>query len=151
MKPQSLLFLCLGNICRSMLARGIAQHHIQAKNLSLRVDGAGISAFHQGESAHPPIIKLAHKHGINIAHFTSKPITQALADRFDWIVAMDTSNVQALKDMGITHPHIHKLGNFGLEGVDIPDPYYFTRAQDLEKVYQMIAQGVGELLTHCHV
>ncbi|MFC3848171.1 low molecular weight protein-tyrosine-phosphatase [Helicobacter baculiformis] len=149
--PKSLLFLCLGNICRSMLARGIAQHTIEKRHLDLSVDGAGISAFHQGEPAHPPIIKLARQHGIDIAHFTSKPITQALADRFDWVVAMDCSNLQALRGLGITHPHVYKLGDFGLRGADIPDPYTFTRAQDLERVYLMIERGVEELLTRCHV
>ncbi|WP_104732200.1 low molecular weight protein-tyrosine-phosphatase [Helicobacter salomonis] len=151
MKPKSLLFLCLGNICRSMLARGIAQHLIAAQNLSVCVDGAGISAFHQGESAHPPIIQLAQQHGVDLTPFRSKPITQELANDFDWIVAMDSSNVQALKGLGITHSHIYKLGDFGLKGIDVPDPYTFTRVQDLERVYSLIEQGVRELLTHCHV
>ncbi|WP_104749410.1 low molecular weight protein-tyrosine-phosphatase [Helicobacter cynogastricus] len=151
MKPQSLLFLCLGNICRSMLARGIAEHHIRVRNLPLRVDGAGISDFHHGEGAHPPIIALARRHGIDLSPFKSKPITQELADQFDWIVAMDSSNIRALSTLCISHPHIHKMGDFGLKGVDIPDPYTFTRTQDLERVYTMIEQGVGELLTHCHV
>ncbi|WP_120952715.1 low molecular weight protein-tyrosine-phosphatase [Helicobacter sp. L8] len=144
--PKSLLFLCLGNICRSMLARGIAQNVVENKGLDLRVDGAGISAFHQGESAHPPIIQLAQQHGLDISHFRSKPITQALANRFEWIVAMDKSNIESLKDLGITHPHVCKLGDFGLGGADIPDPYTFTRVQDLERVYAMVEQGVGELL-----
>ncbi|WP_268877811.1 arsenate reductase/protein-tyrosine-phosphatase family protein [Helicobacter vulpis] len=63
---------------------------------------------------------------------------------------MDHSNVQALRDLNITHPHVYKLGDFGLSGADIPDPYTFTRAQDLEKVYTMIERGVGELLARCH-
>ncbi|WP_268877810.1 arsenate reductase/protein-tyrosine-phosphatase family protein [Helicobacter vulpis] len=92
MSPQNLLFLCLGNICRSMLARGIAQHLIEMQNLKVRVDGAGISSFHQGEPPHPPIIRLAQEHGLDISHFKSKPITQELAialiGSWPWITAM---------------------------------------------------------------
>ncbi|WP_240328671.1 low molecular weight protein-tyrosine-phosphatase [Helicobacter suis] len=148
--PQSLLFLCLGNICRSMLALGIATHIIKVKGLDLKVDAAGISSFHQGQSPHPPIIKLAQKHGINIAHFKSKPITQNLANSCDWIVAMDTSNIKALSDLHISHLHVYKLGDFGLGGVDIPDPYTFTQEKDLEEVYKMIDLGVKTLLSNYH-
>ncbi|GMB93405.1 low molecular weight protein-tyrosine-phosphatase [Helicobacter bizzozeronii] len=148
--PQSLLFLCLGNICRSMLARGIALELIQKQQLNLKVDGAGISNYHEGEHAHPPIIALAKRHGIDLTPFKSKPITQNLANRHDWIIAMDTSNVKSLGTLGITHPHIYKLGDFGLGGIDIPDPYTFTQEKDLEHVYDLIYQGVTHLLKSCH-
>lgn len=133
-----------------MLAQGIAVHTIKAQGLDLKVDAAGISSFHQGEPPHPPIIKLASKHGIAIAHFKSKPITQSLASAHDWIVAMDASNVKALGDLNIAHPHVCKLGDFGLDGADIPDPYTFTQEKDLERVYQMISWGVQTLLSACH-
>ncbi|BDQ27899.1 Low molecular weight protein tyrosine phosphatase [Helicobacter heilmannii] len=148
---MSLLFLCLGNICRSMLARGIATDIINKRGLNLIVDGAGISNYHEGEQAHPPIIALAKRHGIDLTLFASKPITQELANKFDCIVAMDESNVKALKDLGISHPHVCKLGDFGLQRVDIPDPYTYTDPKDFEKVYALIELGVQNLLDGLHV
>ncbi|GMB91534.1 low molecular weight protein-tyrosine-phosphatase [Helicobacter ailurogastricus] len=147
---KSLLFLCLGNICRSMLARGIAADIIKKQGLGLVVDGAGISSYHEGELAHPPIIALAKRHGIDLTPFRSKPISQDLASRFDRIVAMDRSNVEALKSLGIVHPNICKLGDFGLQGVDIPDPYTYTEEKDFEEVYALIDLGVQNLLASVH-
>ncbi|BCZ17080.1 protein-tyrosine-phosphatase [Helicobacter sp. NHP19-003] len=147
---MSLLFLCLGNICRSMLARGIATQIIQEQKLPLIVDGAGISSYHEGESAHPPIIALAKRHGIDLTPFRSKPISQELASRFDCIVAMDESNIRSLRELGVLHPNVCKLGDFGLQGVDIPDPYTYTQEKDLEEVYALIDLGVKNLLNSVH-
>lgn len=133
-----------------MLARGIATDIIKKQGLDLVVDGAGISSYHEGELAHPPIIALATRHGIDLTLFRSKPITQKLASKFDLIVAMDTSNVKALKTLGIAHPHVCKLGDFGLQGADIPDPYTYSEEKDFEKVYTLIDLGVQNLLASLH-
>lgn len=133
-----------------MLARGIATDIIQKQKLPLVVDGAGISSYHEGELAHPPIIALAKSHGIDLTPFRSKPITQKLANKFNCIVAMDDSNIRSLKELGISHPSVCKLGDFGLQGVDIPDPYTYTQEKDFEEVYALIDLGVQNLLTSLH-
>ena len=143
---QRVLFVCLGNICRSPLAEGIAKEFIQNNNLDIECESCGTSSFHQGEAPCPNSIKVAKQHGIDISKQHSRPITQKDFSKFNFIIALDQSNMSELLSMGAPQEKLTKLGEYGFDGEDVPDPYFFKGFEGFEKVYKMIESSVHELL-----
>jgi len=142
---KSILFVCLGNICRSPIAEGYARQVLKEKGfIDIVIDSAGTSAHHIGEHPCKDSIKVAKAHGVDISHQHSRQVKQSDFTKFDLIVALDESNYQDLKYIGATH--IVKLGSYGYEGADVPDPYYFHDFEGFEKVYEMISHCVTKLL-----
>ena len=144
-KVSSILFVCLGNICRSPLAHGIAREIIKSKNLNIKVDSAGISGYHQGERPHINSINLAKKHNFDISDLASRKINLDDNEIFNMIIVMETSNYETLMKMGFEKNKLFKLGDFGLEGVDIPDPYYMDE-EGYNDVYKMIEKATKNLI-----
>ena len=140
---KSILFVCLGNICRSPLAEGIAKDLVRKKGLHVSIDSCGTGDWHIGEHPCENSIKVAKVHGIDISQFISRQITQKDLIDFDMIVALDESNYNDLKKMGAKN--LYKLGAFGYEGADVPDPYFFHGFEGFEKVYEMIEICVHNL------
>ncbi len=141
---KSILFVCLGNICRSPLAEGIARHYIQTHQLDIHVDSAGTGNWHVGEAPCDNSVKVAAHHGIDISHQRARQFkTQDILD-FDLIIALDQSNYNDLKKLGASN--LHKLGAFGFNHEDVPDPYFFPGFEGFEKVYSMIETCVHNLL-----
>lgn len=143
-QTKKLLFVCLGNICRSPLAEGIARAKIEKLNLDLDVDSAGTSSFHQGEAPCKNSILIAKQHGIDISTQKSRPIIKSDFLEFDLILALDNNNLYDLKRMGANN--VKLLGDFGLNGVDIPDPYHFKNLEGFKKIFDMIDIAVDNLL-----
>jgi protein-tyrosine phosphatase len=141
---RSVLFVCLGNICRSPLAEGYARHRIGVLGLDWRVDSAGTGSWHVGEAPCERSVAVAHKHGIDIAAQRARQITPDDADHFDHILALDHNNLADLHAMGITQAQL--LGAYGFEEVDVPDPYYFKGNDGFEKVFEMIREAVDTLI-----
>jgi len=142
---KSILFVCLGNICRSPLADGIANKIAREKSLELYCDSAGTSAFHKGESPCENSQKVAKKYGVDISGLRSRPIVPKDLEEFDIVVAMDEQNKKDLLSYGFKN--VYKLGEFGkLDGADIPDPYYYRGFKGFELVYEMIEKAVIDLL-----
>ncbi|WP_104697629.1 MULTISPECIES: low molecular weight protein-tyrosine-phosphatase [unclassified Helicobacter] len=133
------VFICLGNICRSPLAEGIAREYIRQKGWSIQVDSAGISGFHSGERPHHNSIAVAKKFGINISELRSSKASPYM--EADLFVAMDQSNVEGLREIGIDSHKIVKIGDYGLDGKDIPDPYYKGLDGFLE-VFELLDRSV---------
>lgn len=131
---MKILFVCLGNICRSPLAQAIAESCSQRHYF----DSAGLSDFHQGSLPCAGSQKIAQKHQLSLSHIKSRPVIFPQDDSFDLLVAMDEQNQQALLKMGFASQKIKKLGDFGFDGLDVPDPYYYKEMEGFEKVYQMI-------------
>ncbi|WP_304208253.1 low molecular weight protein-tyrosine-phosphatase [Helicobacter canis] len=142
-----IVFVCLGNICRSPLAEGIANAlYAQAPNTpSLEFSSAGTSGFHNGDPIDARSIAIARENGIDIAHYTSKQVSPYAHSDVDLFVAMDRSNLAALKAMGFESRKIVLLGDFGLGGAEVPDPYY-GGADGFKKVYAMLHNGIADLL-----
>lgn len=141
---KSILFVCLGNICRSPLAQGIAEKLIREKQLDIKVDSAGTGDWHIGEAPCPNSIKVASINGIDISAQQGRQVTEADLSSFELIVALDESNYGNLKKMGAEN--LIKLGHFGHNNEDVPDPYFFPGFEGFDKVYRMIESCVTQLL-----
>lgn len=141
---KKVLFVCLGNICRSPLAEGIAKEYISQNNLDISVDSAGTSSFHIGENPCPHSIDIAKERNIDISSLKARQVKKNDFEEFDFIIGLDRSNITNLKIMGCKQPLL--LGDFGLDGEDIPDPYFFDGFDGFEKVFDMIEIGVINIL-----
>ena len=145
---EKILFVCLGNICRSPLAHGIAQDYITKHNLKIVVDSCGTSNFHSGESPCINSQKIAKLHNIDISHQKSRQLTQDDLKKFDYIIALDHNNYQDILAQGCPKEKLSKLGFYGFNNQDIPDPYYFNGFDGFEKVFLMIQKATINLLLH---
>lgn len=142
---KKILFVCLGNICRSPLAEGVAQKRIDEDNLSLYVESAGTSNWHEGEAPCHNSIKVAQNYGIDISSQRSRPISKLDITSFDYVIAMDTQNQANLQSFGFKK--VYRLGEFGgYKGADVPDPYFFKGFEGFEKVYEMVSCCVEDIL-----
>jgi len=133
---HSVLFVCLGNICRSPLAEGIARELIRKNALKIEADSAGTGDWHIGEPPCEHSITVARMYGIDISDLRARQVTKADLERFELIVALDESNKEVLMQMGAKD--VIKLGEFGYDGADVPDPYFFDGFEGFEEVYKMI-------------
>ena len=140
---KSVIFVCLGNICRSPLAEGIAKRLNEQHQLGLTIASAGTGDWHIGEAPCPNSIKIAKQHNIDISTFKGQQVKKSDFSDFDIIVGLDDSNIANLQALGCKDPL--KLGDFGLDGEDVPDPYFFDGFNGFEKVFQMIETAVIEL------
>lgn len=140
---KSVIFICLGNICRSSLAEGVARAKAQQLNIKIRIDSAGTSRYHNGEAPCPLSIQLAKKHGIDISHQRSQHTSEFDLNSYDKVIALDESNKRDLLTMGVNQ--VQKLGDFGFEGADVADLYYYP--EKAEQVYAMVEKAVEKILT----
>ncbi|KRA00413.1 protein tyrosine phosphatase [Mesorhizobium sp. Root157] len=129
-KPQkSILFVCLGNICRSPLAEGVFAAVLAEKGLSDRfqLDSAGTGGWHVGSAPDPRSIAIAASHDIDISRQKARKVTVDDFSRFDLVLGMDSSNVEDLRQLAPAtgRDRIHLFLEFA-EGWprDVPDPYY---------------------------
>jgi len=146
---KKILFVCLGNICRSPLAHGIAEKYSQIHALDLEVDSAGTSDWHVGESPCDNSIKVAQLHNVDISQQHSRTIIKDDIAYYDYVVAMDKQNKVDMETFGFKN--VHLLGDFAAyAGEDVPDPYFFTGSHVLdgfEKVYTMVELCVEDFIT----
>jgi protein-tyrosine phosphatase len=143
---KSILFVCLGNICRSPIAEGVACEFVVKNNLDIVVDSCGTGDYHKGETPCPNSIKVAFEHGIDISSHRARAITKEDFKKFDFIVALDESNISNLLKMGAPKEKLYKLGSFGYDNQDVPDPYFFDGFKGFEKVFLMIESCVHTLI-----
>ena len=144
MEVKSILFVCLGNICRSPLAEGIAKQYIKEKNLNLVIESAGTGHWHIGEKPCDNSIKVAKLNGVDISKQKAQQVKKSDFKTFDLIVGLDDSNISNLKNLGCKNPV--KLGDFGFNGECVPDPYFFDGFEGFDKVFEMIDICVRNLI-----
>jgi protein-tyrosine phosphatase len=116
-----ILFVCLGNICRSPAAEGVTRAMAAARGLGLVLDSAGTGDWHVGNPAHPPMVAAAHARGWDLSALRARQIARADFDRFDLILAMDRANLAAIERLrppGGATPVRLFLGE-----AEVPDPY----------------------------
>ena len=145
-KPRSILFVCLGNICRSPLAEGIAREINKKHDLGLRIDSAGTSRWHIDEPPCDGSRNVAKKRGFSIDDLRGRQISVYSDLEFDMVVALDSQNYRDILNLGFESAKVRKLGEFGLDNKDVPDPYGFRDVEGFEMVYEMIKIGVENLL-----
>lgn len=144
------LFVCLGNICRSPAAEGVFLHLVAEANLGTRfvVDSAGTGAWHVGERADPRMREAAARRGIALPS-TARRVAKKDFDRFDYIFAMDADNLATLRRIAPADHHhkIHLFRDFDPEGrgQDVPDPYYGGPA-GFEEVLDIVTRTNRQLL-----
>ncbi len=152
MEKIKVLFVCLGNICRSPLAEAIFKHKIKKKNLEhlFEVDSCGTSDYHIGEQPDKRTIANARKNGVTIDHCGRQFSVKDLED-FDYIFAMDKSNqhniLRLLKDD--THrKKVMLMREFdSVEGEEVPDPYYGGE-KNFQEVFEMLNRSTENFLEH---
>lgn len=140
---KSIIFVCLGNICRSPIAEGIATKVALSKGLDIKVDSAGTGSWHVGENPCKDSIKVAKQNGVDISKLVARQVTKKDFELFDLVIGLDSKNIKNLKDMGASNPI--KLGEFGYDGKDVEDPYFFDGFEGFDKVYEMIDICVNNL------
>ena len=141
---KSILFVCLGNICRSPLAEAIARDLIRKKALDIQVDSAGTSGWHIGEAPCEGSQKVAKLNGIDISHQKARQVKASDFKAFDLIIALDSSNQNDLLAMGATS--VTKLRHYDGSNSDVPDPYFFDGFEGFHEVYRIIEKSVENLL-----
>ena len=147
----SVLFVCLGNICRSPLAEGVFQHLVEEAGLSNRfeIDSAGTGGWHIGEPPDARATMVASQHGVHLGS-RARQVTESDLDHFEYVVAMDHDNLRNLERMAATcgsEAQIELLRRSDSEGTgeEVPDPYY-GGASGFETVYEMVHRSCVGLL-----
>ena len=143
-KPiNSILFVCLGNICRSPLAEGVFRAVLAERGRATMLDSAATSGWNLGEAPDPRSVAVAARHGIDISGQRARKVRPEDFARFDLILGMDRQNVRDLKVMAPAGAgeRIHLLAEFAQGKVrDVPDPYY-DGAEAFASVYRMIREA----------
>lgn len=142
---MKILFVCLSNICRSPLAEGIAREYIKNKNLNIEVDSCGTSGWHIDEPPDRRSIDIAKKYGIDISKLKGRQISVYSDANWDYYIVMDESNKRDLINMGFQKEKIKKLGEFGANNADVPDPYNYKDMQGFENVFNMINSCINNM------
>ncbi len=149
MKHTAILFVCMGNICRSPLAEGILRNLAESAALhQLTVDSAGTGGWHRGDAPDPRSIAMARRHGIDISLQRARQVTAADFETFDLVFAMDENNLANLLRLS-SERHRHKIHLFMEYAAghreNVPDPYYGAEDGFLT-VYNMLLAGCRSLL-----
>ena len=146
----SVLFVCMGNICRSPTAEGVFRHHVTEARLSdeIIIDSAGTHAYHVGSPPDRRATAAAERRGISLSGLHARRVSDEDFERFDYIIAMDLDNVERLKDEA--QPKHHRKVKLFLEFSsgkerEVPDPYY-GGASGFERVLDLVEEASRGLL-----
>ncbi len=148
----NVLFVCLGNICRSPMAEAICAQQGQAAGLELHCDSAGTANYHPNERPDYRTLDVLMEQGIHTTHL-ARQIRDQDWQTFDYILAMDAANLADLKRqqqrLAPTHAELLPMGLFDPERGDsipnVPDPYY-GEIEDFREVYTQLERCCGEFL-----
>jgi len=146
------LFVCMGNICRSPSAEGVFRHKVQAAGLEneIEIDSAGTHAYHIGSQPDPRSQTTASKRGIDLSQLKGRRVTEDDFINFDYVIAMDDSNFHDLHEVCPAgyEDRIHMFLKFGTsEQSEVPDPYYGS-GNGFEIVLDLIDDASEGLLGH---
>jgi len=139
---QKILFVCLGNICRSPLAEGIMLKLISDKNLPIEIDSAGTSNFHVGETPDYRTVLNAKKHGVDLTPLKARQFSEKDFNNFDVIYVMDKSNMTNVLAIAKNKEQEQKVELFlntlfPNQNMEVPDPY-FGGEEGFEDVFNLV-------------
>ena len=149
-----ILFVCLGNICRSPLAWGVFRHQARERGVLDRfdVESCGTGGWHAGNGADPRSVAVALRRGIPLDHVARQLNPASDFDRFSLVIPMDRANRTDLLRLGAKPERVRLMRSFDPtaqpingEAPDVPDPYYGGE-DGFEKVYEMLERACTGLL-----
>ena len=150
---KSILFVCLGNICRSPMAEGVFRHVAESRGLGdgLSVDSAGTGSWHVGNPPDERAQRAAAGRGIDISGLRARQVGPGDFEQFDLVVAMDDANVDTLRRLApdAAHDRIRLFLEFAAGGSvrEVPDPYYGGE-EGFDHVLDLIEAAARGLADH---
>jgi protein-tyrosine phosphatase len=149
MSKTSILFVCMGNICRSPTAEGVFRHRAQQAGLKLDIDSAGTHAYHVGSQPDQRSMRHAQRRGYDLSAQRARQVSSTDFEVFDHILAMDQDNLDILTSRCPARYH-HKLGLFMQYATRspsdiVPDPYY-GGAQGFDLVLDYVEDAADGLI-----
>ena len=150
---MKILFVCLGNICRSPTAEAVLRELAarEAPELTLEVDSAGTADYHVGQAPDPRTRAAAARRGYDLSSLRARTVEAADFEHFDLILAMDRENLKALRRRAPSHAHerLRLLLEFSPDPApeDVPDPYY-GGPNGFEEVLDLVEAATRGLLAH---
>ena len=148
---KSVLFVCLGNICRSPCAEGVLRHYAEIKNIDLHVESCGLGDWHQGQLPDERMRKTAQSRGIVLSS-RAQAFKKEFFDKFDLILAADQAVIDELHKWAKIPEYkakIQLMTKFSKEhhGKEVPDPFYHEMPV-FEQVMDMIEEACNGILEH---
>ncbi len=149
-QETSILFVCMGNICRSPTAEGVFRHYVSEAGLgeSVSIDSAGTHAYHVGEPPDSRAMAAAERRGMSLQGIRARRVADEDFERFDYVIAMDEDNLMRLRDQAPQEHHT-KLSLFleysSSSEREVPDPYY-GGAAGFERVLDLVEDASRGLL-----
>jgi len=147
---KRILFVCLGNICRSPAGEGILRAKARARELDLYIESAGTGAWHVGDPPDGRMIAAAAKRGYDLSHQRARKVDLSDFYEFDYLLAMDLANLTDLLELAPPNREcdIRLFLDFAdCETRETPDPYYGP-AGGFERVLDLIELGAEGFLDH---
>ncbi|MFT8319866.1 MAG: low molecular weight protein-tyrosine-phosphatase [Bacillus sp. (in: firmicutes)] len=144
----NVLFICLGNICRSPMAEAIFRDLVKKEGLQDKIscDSAGTGGWHTGNPPHQGTRDILKLNNISDAGIVARQLISEDLEQFDYLIAMDPSNMENIKKLGIASKARTRLLLDYTEqkkGKEVPDPYY---TGNFEEVYDLVKEGCQALL-----
>jgi protein-tyrosine phosphatase len=152
MQKLGVYFVCLGNICRSPMAKGLFQAKVQQRGLTEHFDiaSAGTSSYHLGEAPDPGAVRVARDAGIDLSRDRASQATRADLLRYDYVIALDRTNRRDLRRLAPELAHkIRLLREFEPGGgeLDVPDPWGEGQ-RSFQRSFEIIDSAAEGLLDH---
>ncbi|PKR85306.1 low molecular weight protein-tyrosine-phosphatase [Heyndrickxia camelliae] len=143
----NVLFVCLGNICRSPMAEALFRDMLIKENLSdkISVDSAATSSWHVGNPPHKGTLSILKKYDVSTEGLVGRQMKKEDFEKFEYIIGMDNSNVRNIYQLTgqPNHPKIFRLLDLTEHKKDVPDPYY---TGDFQETYDLVSEGCSALL-----
>jgi len=140
------VFVCLGNICRSPMAEAVFRHLVRQHQLEdqIVVDSAGTAHWHVGEPPHSGTLRELTVHGIETDNLVARQLVRRDLESADYLIAMDRENYAAIQRLGAIKGRLQLFMDLlPEEGIrDVPDPYY---EGNFDEVYRLVETGARRL------